>query len=213
MSLNYKKITSLIFVLIFLSSCVETIIGGSLTAAYLSTREKSLSATASDIRISSIIGTDFVINGLKNIGNYVDITVNEGRVLLTGIVRDSNKAKEAIDLAWKVDNVKEVIDEIQIAKDLKLRPKDFSNSLIDYGLTAKIEAKLAINEKVKSKNYKITTVAKTVYLLGVAQDRSEINNVLQKISHVIGVERVVNHVILKDDPRRVPPRSSAAVDL
>ena len=38
-------------------------------------------------------------------GRYV--SVNEGRVLLTGVVRDETKEALAIRLAWKVDGVRE----------------------------------------------------------------------------------------------------------
>ncbi len=197
-----KNIISSIAIILLLSSCVETIIGGSLVGAYVASREKTLSSTASDIKIATIMGSNFIAKNLKNPSSSVDITVNEGRVLLTGIVRDPKKARTAIDTAWQVKDVREVIDEIQIARDSKLRPKDISKSVLDYSLTAKVEAKLLISKNVKTKNYKITTVDKTVYILGVAQDQEELNAVLQKISHVIGVERVVNHVILRDDARR-----------
>lgn len=197
-----RSIVSFLVLLFLTSSCVETIIASSVTASYLASREKSVLDMASDVKIASVMGSNFVANGLKNPNNSVDITVNEGRVLLTGIVRDPKKARKAIDLAWQVKNVREVIDEIQIAKDARLRLKDISNSAIDYGLTVKVETKLLFAKNVKAKNYKITTVGKTVYLLGTAQNQDEINRALQAISMVIGVERVVNHVILKDDRRR-----------
>ncbi len=200
--MKFRNIILTILMSFFLTSCVETIIGGSLTTAYLASREKGITSTARDAKIASVMGSKFIANGLKNPGNSVDITVNEGRVLLTGIVRDPQKARKAIDIAWEVKSVKEVIDEIQIAQDPKLRPKDFPKSLVDYGLTLKIESRLLLSKNIEAKNYKITTVGRTVYLLGIAQDQVEINEVLQKISHVIGVERVVNHVILRDDSRR-----------
>ena len=104
---------SLLLILFVTSSCVETIIGASLGATYLSSREKNIKNTAIDVKISSQIAANFVVNGLKNPGNSVDVTVSEGRVLLTGIVRSTKKARLAIDIAWKAKDVKEVIDEIQ----------------------------------------------------------------------------------------------------
>lgn len=199
---KFKLAISLLLILFFTSSCVETIIGASLGATYLSSREKNVKNTAIDVKISSQIAANFIVNGLKNPGNSVDVTVSEGRVLLTGIVRSTKKARLAIDIAWKAKGVKEVIDEIQISRDPKIRFNDLTSSFIDYSLTAKVEAKLLLTKDVLYRNYKITTIDKTIYLLGIAKNQQEIQKVLQSISMVMGVERVVNHVILKDDPRR-----------
>ncbi|MEL0012970.1 MAG: hypothetical protein VW881_06050, partial [Alphaproteobacteria bacterium] len=55
------------------------------------------------------------------------------------------------------------------------------------------------------------TDAGTVYLLGVAQDREELDRVFRVTRSIPNVKRVVSHVILKDDPRRVatPPEKPA----
>jgi hypothetical protein len=53
--------------------------------------------------------------------NFVDTTVYEGRVLLTGVVDSANKAKLAQDLAWQVEGVLEVIDEIQVCDNCKMK--------------------------------------------------------------------------------------------
>lgn len=187
--------------LIVSTSCVETIVVGSVTTGVLVMRQKTLVDTRHDVAIATNIGTEFIKNGLKNPGNSIDVTVNEGRVLLTGIARDPQKARLASDLAWKVENVKEVIDEIQLSEN-NLRPRDFSRAMFDYGLTLEIEAKLLLLREVASVNYKITTVNKVVYLIGVAADDGELQKVLTKISKVRGVEKIVNHVILSDDRRR-----------
>jgi osmotically-inducible protein OsmY len=62
--------------------------------------------------------------------------------------------------------------------------------------------KLLFVQNVASINYKITTVNKTVYLIGVAQDKEENQKVLNIVAKISGVKKVVNHVILIDDNRR-----------
>jgi len=186
--------------LIFATACVETVVVGSLATGMVVTREKNLSNTRLDIIISTKLGTKFLENGLKNPGNSVDVTVNEGRVLLTGIVREEQKAKLASELAWKVDGVKEVIDEIQLRDDFKA--KDVSTAFRDYLVSIEIETKLLLGKKITSSNYQITTVGKTVYLIGVASDNAEMQKVLSIAAKVRGVDKVVNHVILVNDRRR-----------
>jgi osmotically-inducible protein OsmY len=192
----------IVLALFFATSCVETVVVASVTGGVLVTREKTVANTGDDIVIAARLNKELVANGLKNFGNTVDTTVNEGRVLLTGILRDTHESKTAVNLAWKVPNVKEVIDEIQVRDDEKMYAKDFSRSVSDYAITGEVNAKLLFARKVTSVNYKITTVGKTVYLLGVAEDTAELQRVLNIVAKVRGVEKVVNHVILADDHRR-----------
>ncbi len=197
----FKHFYALCAVLL-LTSCVETVVVGSLTTGAIATREKSLNNTRTDIGIYTTLNVDFVQNGLKNFGNSIDVTVNEGRVLLTGIARDAQKAKLASDLSWKAAGVKEVIDEIQLREGESVKFKDFTSAASDYFVTNKIEAKLLIAKKVPTFNYKITTVSGSVYVIGVARDESELNKVLTLITKIRGVEKVVSHVIFANDRRR-----------
>ncbi len=200
-SLNFS-ITAAIFFIISLTSCVETVVVGSVATAVVTTREKSLNDTRYDVQIYSTLEFDFFKNGLKNFGNSIDVTVNEGRVLLTGIARDAKKAKMASNLAWKVIGVKEVIDEIQLRDGDTTHFKDYLSAAKDYSITARVEARLLFGKKVETFNYKITTVNGVVYLLGVAEDESELGKVIALVTKVKGVEKVISHIILLNDRRR-----------
>jgi len=190
-----------ILLLALLTSCVETVVIGSIGGGVLASREKTMQATRSDIMIAVTLSADFISHGLKMPGNSVNFTVNEGRVLLTGIVRDPQKAKSAQDISWMAIGVKEVIDQIQLHEE-GMAFKDFFSSFRDYLISAEVEAKLLMTRDVIWPNYKITTVGSTVYLLGVAVNDFEMQRVLTLVSKVYGVEKVVNHVLLRDDQRR-----------
>ena len=198
-----KKLPLILLPILLLStSCVETVVVGSLGTGVLAVREKSLSNTGKDSIISAKILTSFVANGLKTPGNSVEINVNEGRVLLTGIVIDSKKANLANDLAWKISNVKEVIDEIQLSDIQALELRSFFDLFFDSFITSEIKARMFLIRDIESVNYQVTTVGKTVYFLGIAGSQDEINQVLSLASKIRGVKKVVNHVILKNDNRR-----------
>ncbi len=191
-----------ITILFFATSCIETVVVGSFGTAALATREKTLNNTRYDIQIYTTLTADFIQNGLKNFGNSIDVTVNEGRVLLTGIARDAQKAKLASDLSWTAAGVKEVIDEIQLRDGDTTHLKDYASAAYDYAITTKIEGRLFLTRKVSTYNYKITTVAGTVYMIGVAQDDAELNRVIAAITKVNGVQKIVSHVIMVNDRRR-----------
>ncbi len=196
------KLAFCAIILLFLSSCIETVVVGSTITGAVATREKSLSDTKNDSEIALRIGFSFIENGLKNPGNSVDITVDEGRVLLTGIVRNFDKAKLAQDLCWKVEGVNEVIDETQLREGEKLVVRDFYSAVKDYLITSEVEARLLINRDVRSLNYHISTVDSVVYLFGISQNKNEMNLAVKIASVVKGVNKVVNHLILVDDSRR-----------
>ena len=48
-------------------------------------------------------------------------------------------------------------------------------------------------------NYNIDTVNKIVYVIGIAQNKNELANVIDIINSVYGVKEVINYVRLKED--------------
>ena len=202
--MKLSKKFSLVFsllLLVFTTSCVETVVIGSVAGGAVAVREKSLKNTRKDIVIGSVLLKEFVANGLKIPGDSIDFTINEGRVLLTGIARDPEKAQLAQLLAWKVAGVKEVIDEIQVREDGKFYAKDVATASYDYLITAQVDSKLLVARDINSLNFKTTTVAGVVYIIGVAENEFEMRRVLAIVSKVRGVSKVVNHVIFADDSR------------
>lgn len=196
------RFLSILLSMLLLTSCVETVIVGSFGTGIIALREKTIEDTASDTLIASNLVKEFVINKLKTPFNNIELMVNEGRVLLMGVVTDPDKAQLALDLTWKKSGVQEVIDEIELDKDDKFKIKNILGSINDYGITTISKAKILANPNTKFFNYKITTVRGNVYLIGVAKDQQEINKATSLISKIYGVKKVVNHIILIDDRRR-----------
>jgi osmotically-inducible protein OsmY len=99
--------------------------------------------------------------------------------------------------------VKEVIDEIYVKNEEQIKVRDIFRATRDYLVTAEAETKILFARDVSSSNYKITTVNGVIYLLGTAENEFEMRRVLAISSKINGVSRVVNHVILRDDNRRI----------
>lgn len=188
--------------MLLLTSCVETVVVGTIAGAVVVTREKTIRHTISDVKIDAQINSQLLKNGLKKPLSSIDVMVNEGRVLLTGILTDHKKAKEANEIAWKIKGVKEVIDEIDLVDNDENHIKKITKSFADYLITAQIETRLFFTRHIFSRNYKITTIARRVYILGVSHNRGEIARVLKVVSTTHGVKEVINHAIFVDDDRR-----------
>ncbi len=196
-----KKISVAFLLLLFTTSCVETVVVSSFATISVVTRDKTLNSTVDDTLIAAQIDKNFLMNGLKGVSNSVEVTVNEGRVLLTGVIRDTSKGNPALTMAWKVNGVKEVMDEIEVNKK-GVGILDFTTPFSDSYITALIKAKLFFYPQIFPSNYKVTTFNHVVYLIGVYKSEDDLKELLRIVSKTSGVKKVVNYVISADDNRR-----------
>ncbi len=127
----------------------------------------------------------------------IDITVFEGRVLLTGTMRSSDGQAHLVENAFKAPNVVQVIDETLLANKTP-----FGEGLRDSRIDQALRAKLITDRGISSRNFKIAVSNSTIYLLGVARDEAELARVLNHSKSTSGVRRVVSHVLYQDDPSR-----------
>ncbi len=129
----------------------------------------------------------------------VDITLYEGRLMLTGSMRTEEGRRKLVANAWKADNVRQVIDEIQIAQKTK-RGQGLADSRIDQA----INTKLLTDRGIASSDYKVAVSNGVVYILGIARDQVELDRALNHARSTSGVRLVRSHVIYQDDPSRLP---------
>lgn len=125
----------------------------------------------------------------------LDSTVDQGRVLITGVVQDPEFRVEAVRLAWQVKGVKQVINEIRVEES-----EGVKGFVRDTWITSKLRTSLTIDREVQSINYSIDTVQGIVYLMGVAQNQKELNHVIEKVRTTSGVKKVVSYVKLAGEP-------------
>ena len=125
----------------------------------------------------------------------VDITVFEGRLLLTGTVPDRRAQMDLVAAAWKVDDVKQVIDETHLGENTRLG-QGFSDTRID----ATIRTRLVANNQVRASNVKLSVSNGVVYLLGIARDRDALESLLHTARTSRGVTKVVSHIRYVDAP-------------
>ena len=119
--------------------------------------------------------------------------VLEGRVMLTGSVEQIDERIEATKLAWGIEGVNEVINEIQISNDEDIL--DYADDLV---MKTKINAKLLLEKNILSLNYSIEVVNGVVYLIGIAQNQKELDAVIEISKKTYGVTSVISYVRLKD---------------
>ena len=188
-----KIFISLSILLIF-TGCAQIAVGGISKSVMIAKEERTVGTFIDDTVIAARLKNLYFNNNEKIFFN-VDVEVNEGRVLLTGTVETSDIRIEATKLAWGISDVVTVINEIQISDNDNIL--DYADDLV---ITTKINAKLLIDKEINNLNYNIDTVNKIVYVIGIAQNKNELANVINVINSVYGVKEVINYVRLKEDP-------------
>ena len=114
--------------------------------------------------------------------------------MLTGVAFDS---KTKTFLANKVMNnlkVRSLLNEIVVKEKKSL----FSTKISDYFLEKNIHMKIFFRSKIKSLNYEVSVIDSIAYVIGIAEDQEELELLLNLISTIRGIEKVVSHVITID---------------
>jgi osmotically-inducible protein OsmY len=180
-----------------LTGCALAIIGGGTEGAVVASQERTTGEALDDSGILIKIKALYAQNDVEDLLANVEIKVIEGRVLLTGNVDKPDSQIQAVNLAWQVNSVKEVINEIQLSNQA-----GFSNYARDVWISTQVKSRLLFTKGIRSVNYSIITVNQTVYMMGVAQDQDELDKATNVASTTSYVQKVVSYVRLKNDPRR-----------
>ncbi|MEK9924259.1 MAG: BON domain-containing protein [Alphaproteobacteria bacterium] len=178
-----------------LSGCAGALFGVGTAAVAASTTEKGISTSVSDGVILTKLHDKFIQND-ASLSTVVDVSVNDGAVLMTGKVKTPEEKILATKLAWEIKGVREVVNELQVTDQSSI--KDIAK---DLAASAQVRGKLIADTDISSLNYSIDVVNGVVYLSGVATDTSEMNKVVTHAQELRFAQQVVNYIILATDKR------------
>lgn len=174
-----------------LSGCAGLLVGAAATAGVAAFDERGIKQVALDTQTSTNIRGK-LFNRTDDLFQDVGVEVHEGRVLMTGRVPNEGMRADAIKIAWSVENVADVINEINVSEN------PLSDIANDSWITTKLKSKMTFDGDVLAINYAIETVGGVIYLIGIAQDKAELDRVLNHARDVSYVKQVVSHVRIKD---------------
>ena len=175
---------------ILLSSCspVGLAVGAGASLMTASQTEKGLKVSAKDLRIKTEINHNLFQKDHELFG-AVKVSVDNGKVLITGSVPDPQNRIEISKLSWKVGGVREVINEVQVTNKTSLtdRAKDL---LINKSL----QTQLLLDQSINFINFSVDTVNGVVYIFGIARDQEEINRIIKHARNINYVENIINYM-------------------
>ncbi len=184
-----------------LSACsvVGLATGAGAGTAIAASEERGIGGTVEDAALRTKINYA-LLNKNFRLFRRVSTSVHEGRVLLMGLVPNEEAMADAVRLAWQVKGAREVINELHVAPDEALL-----DDVRDKWISTKLRTRIMFDKEVEAINYSIKTVARVIYILGIAQNREELDRVIRTARDIEYVEKIIPHVTLKDDPQPKAP--------
>lgn len=172
------------------------LVGAGATVGLAAAQERSVGHAVDDATIQVQIN-HLLLQKSERLFTNVGLEVVEGRVLMTGSVPTAEDRVDAVRLAWQAKGVTEVLNELQVTDKSGLM-----SYAKDVWISTQMRGKLIGDGHIVDINYSVDTVNGTLYLMGIAQDQSELDRAVRHGRTISGVKQVVSHVQLKDDPRR-----------
>ena len=178
------------------SGCIPLVVGAGATGAVVAAQDRGLEAGVDDNEIAFEINRKLAEKD-ADLFRRVSTQITKGRVVLIGTVEKPEDRVTATKIVWTVGGVKEVVDQLQVGK-----PLSFSEQTNDTIITTKLRAAITGDTGISSINYSIETLRGTVYLMGIAQDKAELDRVIAHARAISGVRNVVSNVDVKSAATR-----------
>ncbi len=191
-AMRYFSLVMILFTPCLLSACTAAgaLTGAAAAGGIAAAQEGGLSRAWSDAKIQAEIN-DLWLRHDFEIFRKLDLTVDQGRVLITGVVQNPEHRVEAVRMAWKPEGVKQVINEIRVADS-----EGIIGFARDSWAATRLRTSITLDRDVQSINYNIDVVQGIVYLMGVAQTRAELNRVIETARTIPDVKQVVSYMKL-----------------
>jgi osmotically-inducible protein OsmY len=204
--MTVKKLAGVALAALLLPGCVPVVIGGAAAGAgYAAGQERGPVTQVRDTAIRAQITSKWD-QFHPELGSDLSCAVYEGKVLITGTVKDPEWRVDAVRLAWQVEGVKEVHSEVE-ARDKTTLMDDAR----DTWITTRLRSALTFDPNIRSLNYTIETVNGIVYLIGSARAQSELDRVTNHARNIPNVRKVVTYVDIRPgEPRTASPAAAPA---
>ena len=126
----------------------------------------------------------------------VNSKVLDGRIFLTGKVDDPEEKLKLTKMAWEIQGVRSVRNDIKVKEDF-----NFKQSAKDILITSQLRTALILNRNIKSSNYQIDTYKKKIYIYGISITSDEKEEVINEAKQILDVKNVIASILLVENLR------------
>jgi osmotically-inducible protein OsmY len=196
---NFNHFFYLFLIIMSISGCASTLVGGAASIGLASVQERSIKDAAIDLKLEIQIQEKLLRTNSDKLFANVGVTILEQRVMLVGNVESQKLRDLASEIAWGISpKIKDVLNELTIGDNTSLvsEAKDARISLSLSGL-------LIGDAEISDINFSHSVSKQIIFLIGIAQDTNELDKVIYHARTVKGVKKVISHLILKNDKKRM----------
>jgi osmotically-inducible protein OsmY len=126
----------------------------------------------------------------------VNSKVLDGRIFLTGKVDDPEEKLKLTKIAWEIQGVRSVRNDIKVKEDF-----NFKQSAKDLLITSQLRTALIFNKNIKASNYQIDTYKKKIYIYGISITSDEKEEVINEAKQILDVKNVIASILLVENLR------------
>ena len=126
----------------------------------------------------------------------VNSKVLDGRIFLTGKVDDPEEKLKLTKMAWEIQGVRSVRNDIKVKEDF-----NFKQSAKDLLITSQLRAALILNRNIKASNYQIDTYKNKIYIYGISITSDEKEEVINEAKQILDVKNVISSILLVENLR------------
>ena len=123
--------------------------------------------------------------------------VMDGRIFLSGKVKEPEEKIKITKIAWETKGVRSVKNAISIKGQ-----SNFKGTAKDILITSQLRSALIFNKKTKARNYTLETINKTIYIFGIAMTEEEKKEVINEANKIFDVKNVIPSIYLVSELSR-----------
>ena len=196
---NFNHFFYIFLIIISVSGCASTLIGGAASIGLASVQERSIKDAAIDLKLEMQIQKKLFSTNSDKLFANVGISMLEQRVLLVGNVESQELRDLASTIAWGISpKIKDVLNELTIGEK-----SSFVSEAKDARISLSLSGLLIGDTKISDINFSHSVSKQIIFLIGIAKDNEELDQVIHHARTVKGAKKVISHIILKNDKKRM----------
>ena len=191
-----KKIINLTFLILILTSCVKSNLSTFGKGVTIGFDPRTVGMQIDDTLMQKNLITRLTLTEKKYF-LYIQAEVLDGRIFLTGKVDEPEEKIKITKMAWETKGVRSVKNAIEIKGQ-----SNFKSTTKDILITTQLKTALLFNKLVKSGNYTLETINKTIYIFGIAMNDEEKKEVIEEANKIYDVKEVIPTIYLVSELSR-----------
>ena len=191
-----KKIISLTFLILLVTSCIKSNLSTFGKGVSIGFDPRTVGMQIDDILMQKNLVARLTLTQKKYFLS-IQVEILDGRIFLTGKVDEPEEKIKITKMAWETRGVRSVKNAIEIKGQ-----SNFKSTAKDILITSQLRAALLFNRLVKSGNYTLETINKTIYIFGIAMNAEEKKEVIGEANKIYDVDEVIPTIYLVSELSR-----------